>query len=168
MFTEFFVIVIVGMWPLSFVNTKTLLAVQVFIVAFMSLLFSLLICGNYRMFKIAKSKRADERVSPSTATSESQIRQKRIVISLKNISACFLVVGCFFFCSCPRIIYSTLLFSTQMSPYDRQELLVLKLWSTTFVSINSTVNCLIFFWRNSILCREGMKLIDCFRRRLLN
>ena len=70
---SFFVIVIVGMWPLSFVNTKTLLAVQILIAVFMPLLFSLLICGNYKMFKIAKSKSADERVSPSTATSGSKL-----------------------------------------------------------------------------------------------
>jgi hypothetical protein len=39
--------------------------------------------------------------------------------------------------------------------YDRQVLLF-NLWSNTFCSLNSTFNCVIFFWRNSILRREGM------------
>jgi hypothetical protein len=32
--------------------------------------------------------------------------------------------------------------------------------------LNSTFNCVIFFWRNSILRREGMKMVNTFRRRV--
>jgi hypothetical protein len=42
------------------------------------------------------------------------------------------------------------------------------LWSNTFISLNSTFNCVIFFWRNSILRREGMKTVNAFRRRVTN
>ena len=167
-FQSFFTIIIVCVSPLPYIIPKGIFAVDIFTVVSMSLLLFLLIYGNYKMFKIAKSKSEDERVFPITATSGNIIRQKRILISLKNISTCFLVVGCFFLCSCPFIIYSILLVSTQMSSYDPQELLKLNLWSATFVSINSTLNCLIFFWRNSILRREGVKLIDGFRRRIFH
>jgi hypothetical protein len=44
--------------------------------------------------------------------------------------------------------------------------LFFNLWSNTFLSINSTFNCLIFFWRNTILRREGMKIVDAFRIRI--
>jgi hypothetical protein len=42
--------------------------------------------------------------------------------------------------------------------YDRQVVLF-NLWALTFVSTNSTFNCLIFFWKNSILRREGVKIV---------
>jgi hypothetical protein len=50
---------------------------------------------------------------------------------------------------------------------ERQFLLFL-LRSTTFISLNSTFNCVIFFWRNSILRREGMKTVNAFRRHFTN
>jgi hypothetical protein len=40
--------------------------------------------------------------------------------------------------------------------------MLFKLWSGTLVAMNSTFNCLIFFWRNSILRREGIKVVKCF------
>ena len=91
--------------------------------------------------------------------------QKRI-LNLKNISTCFLAVVCFFVCSCPLIVYSILRLASGMPPYDRQVLLF-NLWSNTFLSINSTFNCVIFFWRNSILRHEGIKIVKSFRRNVV-
>ncbi len=115
------------------------------------------------MFIIAKSKREDQSVVPSTATSVDENK----ISNMKNISTCSLAVGCFFFCSCPQIIYSILRLTSQTPVYDRQVLLF-SLWSKTFVSMNSTFNCVIFFWRNSILRREGMKIINALRVRAVN
>ena len=52
------------------------------IVLFVLILF---IYSNYKMFKIAKSKREDERVVPTTATSVNENRKTRI-LNLKSIS----------------------------------------------------------------------------------
>ena len=161
-----FTILIVVASLLPFVNTKGLIALHIIIVVSMSLLLSLLVCGNYKMFKIAKSKMLGERAFPNTATSGNKTRQKRIV-NLKNISTCFLVVGCFFVCSCPHIIYSVFRFTSGAPAFDRQVMLF-SIWSNTFVSINSTLNCLIFFWKNSILRHEGMKMINDFQAHILN
>ena len=161
-----FTIMWVGLLPLSFVNKETRLVFHIFIFVFVSLVLCLLVYGNYKMSKIAKSKSADDRVTRSTATSGEKSRQKRI-ISLKTISACFLVVGCFVLCSTPLIAYTVLRLTSEASFFYRQGLL-LNIWSNTFVSINSTLNCVIFFWRNSILRREGMKIISSFRAHVIN
>jgi hypothetical protein len=39
---------------------------------------------------------------------------------------------------------------------SERQFLLFSLWSNTFVCLNSTFNCVIFFGRNSILRREGM------------
>jgi hypothetical protein len=44
---------------------------------------------------------------------------------------------------------------------DRQFLLF-SLWSSTFASLNSTFNSVIFFWRNAVLRREGVKIVNGF------
>jgi hypothetical protein len=43
-------------------------------------------------------------------------------------------------------------------PFHDRQVLLFNIWSVTFLCMNSTFNCLIFFWRNSILRREGMKI----------
>ncbi len=125
-------------------------------------LLLLFIYLNYKIFIIAKSKRKDDRVTPaSTATASGHQEREKRKINLKNISTCCLAVACFFICSSPQIICSFMRF-TETLAYDRHAWLF-SLWSTTFVAMNSTFNCLIFFWRNSILRREGMKIAKCFR-----
>ena len=167
-------IIIVGLSPLICFNTKTVnIIMNIFSVVCVSLLLFLFIYANYKMFKLAKSKRADERVSPSSATSVDEERKKQI-LNLKNISTCSLAVACFFVCSFPQIIYSALRVASGAPSFVRfdiksaviRQVLLFSLWSNTFVSMNSTFNCLIFFWRNSILRREGIKIINAFRVRV--
>ena len=153
-FQTFMTILIVSASPLVYFNSQTV-AVNIIILICISLLLLLFVFANWKMFTIAKSKRSDERVVPSFATSVNNNRKIR-VINLKSISTCSLAVGCFFVCSCPHIIYSALRFTPVVAQYDRQYWLF-HMWTSTFLSINSTLNCLIFFWRNSILRRERMK-----------
>jgi hypothetical protein len=70
-------------------------------------------------------------------------------------------------CFCPYIIYLALRFASRASLSDKQFLLF-SLWSGTFTSLNSTFNCVTFFWRNSVLRREGMKIVNDFRRLFTN
>jgi hypothetical protein len=162
-FQAFLTVIIVGLSPVLLHFNAKVFANTVIAVFFLLLLF-VFIYLNYKMFKIAKSKREDERVAPTTATSTDKNRKKRM-LNLKSISTCSLAVGCYFVCSCPQIIYSASRLASALS--ERQSLLFL-LWSTTFISLNSTFNCVIFFWRNSILRREGMKIVNAFRRRVTN
>ena len=138
--------------------------VHVLIVVFLSLFLLLFVYFNYKILIIAKSKRSSERVVSTNAT---PVENNYKISNLKNISTCSLVVGCFFVCSSPQIIHSSLRLAAGMSLYDRQVWLF-NIWSITLISINSTLNCVIFFWRNSILRREGMKTINAFRAHVIN
>ena len=137
------------------INLKTL--AYILVIVYFSILLLLFIYFNYKMFTIAKSKFRDKEVDPTTATSRDEGRKQR-TLNFKTISTCALAVACFFICCCPLIIYSALRLTSEAPLYDRQVLLF-SLWSNTFVSINSTFNCLIFFWKNSILLLEGMKIV---------
>ena len=161
-FQAIFTVITVGVSALQHLNAKII--GNVLVAVFVSLLLFLFIYSNYKMLKIAKSKRGDElRVAPTTGTSMDEKTKERLnFLNLKNISTCSLAVGCFFVCSCPQIINSALRLAS-----DRQHLLF-NLLSNTLISLNSTFNCVIFFWRNSILRREGMKTVNAFRRRVTN
>ena len=161
-FQAFWTVIVVGISPLVYFNSETIVAIFASVTV-LSLLF-LFIYSNYKIFIIAKSKRADERVAATTATDENR---KTRILNLKSISTCSLAVGCFFCCFCPYIIYTTLDLASRTSLSERKFLLF-ALWSATFMSLNSTFNCVIFFWRNSILRREGMKTVNAFRRRVAN
>ena len=108
---------------------------------------------NYKMFIIAKSKRNMNR-----AVTSSYQEGKRWKMNFNNISTCSLAVACFFVCSFPQIIYSVLCLTSETLPNDRR-IRLFHIWSNTLVLMNSTFNCLIFFWRNSILRREGIKIL---------
>ena len=157
-FLVFLSILVVSLSPLLHINMKTSLIFNILIAICISLMLFLSTYANYRMFVIAKSKRVEKNVAPSTDTSKDENRKKRI-LNLKNISTCSLAVGCYFLCCCPYITYLAIIrLASEKSAYDRQVLLF-KLWVSTFVSINSTLNCMIFFWRNSVLRHEGMKIV---------
>ena len=159
LFQAFWMIIILSLSPLVYVYEVIIR--NILITVFVLVLLFLFIYLNYKIFIIAKSKRKDDRVTPaSTATASGHQERKKRKINFKNISTCCLTVACFFICCFPQLIYSVLL-STETVAYDRHARLF-KLWSATFVAMNSTFNCLIFFWRNSILRREGMKIAKCY------
>jgi hypothetical protein len=159
-FQAFWTVITVGLSPLVYFDSE-IIGNIISSVMVVSLLF-LFIYSNYKIFKIAKSKREDERVVPTTATSVDENRKTRI-LNLKHISTCSLAVGCFFCCFLPHIIYTALRLASRTWMCERNFLLF-HLWSSTFAFLNSTFNCVIFFWRNSILRREGIKIVNAFQQ----
>jgi hypothetical protein len=120
-----------------------------------SILFSLFLFVylNYNIFVIARSKRkVDDNISAS-----SHPERRAWKLNLKHISTCSLAVGCFLTFYFPEIVFSVLR-STNALPNERFALLFGS-WLHTIATINSTFNCLIFFWRHSILRREGRKTV---------
>ena len=74
-----------------------------------------------------------------------------------GISTCILAIACFILFWSPHIIYSGIQFSHNTSNEDNGMLFCL--WASTFACINSSVNCLIFFWKDRSLRREGTKIL---------
>lgn len=118
---------------------------------------------NAKMYLIAKTRPRNATVHAVTATSRAAENGiKRRMEHFKNISTCSLAFVCFCISSFPAMLVAGLR-SARKIPEDDW---LVSLWSMSFVSMNSTINCLVFFWKNPILCSEGVKLVNRLRRSL--
>ena len=164
-FEAFLMAMVVGASSFYFIRQS---ATYIAIIVFVSSLLFLFVYSNYKLFVIAKSKRDDKKIVPvNTETSTEDKNMKKQILSLKDVSTCTLAVGCFFFCFSPHIAYSVLRLTSDVSPYQRW-VYFFGLSSNTFMSMNSTFNCLIFFWRNSVLRREGLKIVNAVRPHIIH
>lgn len=111
---------------------------------------------NCKMFIIARSKRAKTDATPSNQ------KWKIFKMHCKTYSTISLAVACYCVCFCPQLVYSTLRLTSKLSAFDDSQVELFRLWTFTLMALNSTFNCLIFFWRNSVLRFEGMKTAKCF------
>ena len=159
-FLAFLVIMLVSLSPLLYFVGK--LFRHVVIIVFVLFICFVFIYLNYKMFIIAKSKRKMKSVAPTTTTREERKRRK---MNFNNVSTCSLAVACFVVCSFPQIIYSVLCLTSKMTPKDNR-IRSFHIWSSTLIAMNSTFNCLIFFWRNSVLRREGIKTLKWRRSKI--
>ena len=134
---------------------------HVFAILIFWLVFFALMCPNYKMASITKSVQKKERNTSNALAANDNQQRKKHKKNLKTISTCFMVVACFMICSSPQIIYT--LYNCSMyemcNPKEGLHILIFNLWASASVSFNSTFNCLLFFWKNSILRREGKKII---------
>jgi hypothetical protein len=122
---------------------------QVHILIFTIIVIAPMVFINYKLFAVARKRRRNNGISP----------EMKRTFSLKNISSCLLAVACLAVLSIPVFVYLGL---TITSKYDASMLdngQIAALWGGTIILMNSTFNCLIFFWKNKILRTEGMKVI---------
>ena len=104
---------------------------------------------NYKLFTTAKRSRRNNGISPEMKKS----------FSWKNISSCLLAVVCFVVLSIPAFVYTGLTIASKNKDTNLNKTFIVALWCKTITSMNSTCNCLIFYWKNKILRTEGMKVI---------
>ena len=136
-------------------------AAEISITVCMPVFASMLVYSNYKMFVIAKSKQTKDIIVLGSDASAETKKEKRFV-SFSPIPTCSLVTVCALICFCPSIVYAGSCWKLETSLCQKRFTL-LELWANTSFSLSSTLNCLIFFWRNTVLRREGMKLIKCSR-----
>ena len=74
-----------------------------------------------------------------------------------GISTCILAVACFTLFSSPSMIGSAIQFPPVMMSEDNG--MLFSLWAGAFACINSSFNCLIFFWKDKSLRQEGAKTL---------
>ncbi len=116
--------------------------------------FPTMIFINYKLFIIARKSRRNNGIS----------REMKKTLSLKNISSCVLAAACILVLSIPWSVYIGLGVNSKKTTTTLSDSVNLALlWGRTFLSMNSTCNCLIFYWKNKILRTEGMKLIKGMR-----
>ena len=102
---------------------------------------------NYKLFAIARKSRRNNGISP----------QMKKTFSWKNISCCLLAVACFVVLNIPVLVYIGQ--SITSTEFNVDNAILAGLWASTTTAMNSTCNCLIFYWKNKILRTEGMKVI---------
>ena len=138
-------------------------------------IFSILICIlNFKLFYIAKTLRKLALVNLGNYLRGSDSEPLRTVnrwkfpltlASLGKISTCSLAVVCLFLCHIPTLVNIALKIAKEAGQRD-QSAVVVEVWAETFLTINSTLNCSIFFYKNSVLRRHGAKyLVKCCCRR---
>ena len=111
--------------------------------------FPSMIFINYKLFIIARKSRRNNAIS-------AEIKK---TLSLKKISSCLLAVACILVLTIPWSVYIALGINSKETTTLSDNKNFARLWNRTFFSMNSTCNCLIFYWKNKILRSEGMKLI---------
>ena len=156
----FQMIIAVALFPVYYF-TATTIANIIEAVIINSLILFAVIFLNYEMFAIAKTKRRGGHVVPTGMATPSHQERKKHKKNIKYISICSLAATCFFFRFFPELVNSIWRFTTKAELYDRRTVLC-NVCTNTLVVMNSTFNCVIFFWRNSILRREGMKMAKRF------
>ena len=114
----------------------------------LGILFPPMLFINSKLFIIAKKNRRNHATS-------TEIRK---AFSMKNISSCLLSVACFVVLSIP-VFVSNGLRTTTRDTLALDSSYIVTLWSGTITSMNSTCNCLIFYWKNKILRAEGKKVL---------
>ena len=108
---------------------------------------------NYKLFTVARKSRRDKEISPEVRKS----------FSFKNISSCLLVVACLFVLFIPIFVYIELRLTSKETEFTLDNARLAAFWSQTIASMNSTFNCLIFYWKNKTLRAEGMKVIKSIK-----
>ena len=111
---------------------------------------------NYKLLLVVRKNSKDNRASPEIKKS----------FSLKNISSCLLAVACFVTLAIPVIVYLGLRINSKLDVLSLESLTaVVRYLATTVVAMNSSVNCLIFFWKNKVLRSEGSKVLKSMKIR---
>ena len=127
----------------NFVISSQTDALILFVMFFPTMIFI-----NYKLFIIAMKSRRNNEISP----------EMKKTLSLKNVSSCLLASACILVLSIPWSVYIGLGITSKETSTLSDNGNVARLWNRTFLSMNSTCNCLIFYWKNKILRTEGMKL----------
>ena len=77
---------------------------------------------------------------------------------LKMAKTYFLIVVLAFVCFLPGGIFVPIeRFKSSWSETETEQISIAFIWILTLISMNSTLNCLVFFWANKMLRREAMK-----------
>ena len=108
---------------------------------------------NYKLFTVVRKNRGNKDILPEMKKS----------FSFKNISGCLLVVACLLVLYIPNVVYIVLRLTSKERENTLDNAALAGFWSATTAAMNSTFNCLIFFWKNKTLRAEGMKVIKSIK-----
>ena len=126
---------------------------EVDLLIFCAMYFPLMLFMNFKLFTVARKSRKNIRRSPGMKKS----------FSLKNISGCLLVVASLLVLYIPNVVFIVLRLTSKQTQGTLDKAALAGIWCATTAAMNSTFNCLIFYWKNKTLRTEGMKVIKSIK-----
>ena len=139
---------------LIMISLSDLISLPVGLVVFFAIIFPPIIFLNYKLFKISRKMRRDNTASPEEST---------LHVNLKKIHTCLLAVACLMLMYTPAFFFIAFNFAEKSTS---ENTIVSEFWGGTIAATNSTLNCVIFFWKNDVLRREGKKVLKNLKNRL--
>ena len=121
----------------------------VYLMTFIALFFFPFIFVNFKLFIIARKVHRERAISPG----------KRTRVNLKNISTGLWAVACLMLSFIPISFYIAFSLAEKSTSTVRLSFI----WALTSVTINSTLNSLVFFWKNKVLRTEGIKILKTLK-----
>ncbi|XP_046861089.1 uncharacterized protein LOC124454312 [Xenia sp. Carnegie-2017] len=142
--------------------------INLILIVYLCISFFLISLFNYKMYRIAKAKKKLSGNILRNLTTASFGQNKRQFNDLKKVSTCIIVVVCYLlFGAIPCLGYVSTCLIMDVSCSDSR-LFSPSLWIGSLSAMSSTMNCLIFFWKNSILRKEAIKMIRTLPQRIKN
>ena len=108
---------------------------------------------NYKLLLVVRSNRRNNGIS---------CKRKR-GFSVTNISSCLLVFVCYVALFIPVLVNIGIKANSSDAVLVVGKVYITGIWSRTISSINATLNCLIFYWKNKVLRSEGWKVIKSIK-----
>ena len=119
---------------------------------------------NFRIFRLTKAlqRRTTIQVGSLSGTPEQSCDNAtmplRSKVTFGKASTCLLTVICLTVCYFPFVLFLGLEGTGQLNKND-ESYYIFYLWADTFLCINSSLNSLIFFFKNSALRRHGQLIL---------
>ena len=111
---------------------------------------------NYKLFLVVQKNRGNNRIS----------HKKKKMFSVSRISSCLLVVVCYVVELFTGLVYIGMKVNSRDTIMTLGGAYLAGIWGKTVASIYCTSNCLIFFWKNKVLRKEGWKVLKSIKIRL--
>ena len=130
--------------------------------ALIGIVFLVIFCLNYKIFYTARIVRRRVAITLGNLDQSEQrnTESRKSKVTLGKISTCLLAVVCLFVCYFPGIISYGIEITGKKKQWSEQTWCIIGFWIKTFVTLNSSLNCLIFFYKNSALRRHGQHMLE--------
>ena len=142
-----------GITYFTFLNKNSKNYRKSYVLALVAAVFLVMFFLNYKIFVMVKTlrRRADIPLGILNGSEQGNI-VKEPKVTLEKVSTCLLAVVCLSVCYLPSVVLMGLKLTAQL---DWSDQIIFQPWAATLLTINSTLNSLIFFYKNSTLRRHG-------------
>ena len=118
------------------------------------------------IYVVARKTMLERNKVHSNSDQESRRNFMNFLRELKMAKTYVLVISLCFLCYLPTVVVSGIENILNHSDKTPNSVVNALDWASTLTSMNSTLNCIIFFWGNRDLRKEGSKIAkNCFHRR---